>query len=108
MRKQYSLKKLFFKTLKNKFQYTILFTGFLIAFSITCNSTQTYPLCKTFEDIEKNKGKTCIIDCTFREFQPWKSGKGKGHKFWDWEIVLEDKTKPFGRGALWKDPHDPA
>ncbi len=46
--------------------------------------------CSTWDCIEKNKNKVAIVEGVFQKYSPWKTGKGAGHPFWEWEIVLSD------------------
>lgn len=46
--------------------------------------------CTTWDCMETNKNKNATIKGTFRKYTPEKKGKGAGHMFWDWEILLSD------------------
>lgn len=46
--------------------------------------------CKTWDCINENKNTDAIIEGVFRKYTPNKTGKGAGHMFWDWEIMLAD------------------
>lgn len=50
-------------------------------YSLTCN---------TWECLEKNSNKDASIKGVFRKYTPEKKGKGAGHMFWEWEILLSD------------------
>lgn len=48
--------------------------------------------CSKWADLEKNKNKTVTTEGLFRKYTPEKKGKGAGHMFWDWEILMVDGT----------------
>lgn len=48
--------------------------------------------CQTFDCLETNKNKKAIILGDFQPYTPNTGGKGAGHMFWDWEIVLKDSV----------------
>ena len=50
-----------------------------------------YPtICTNWNCLETNKNKSVAIKGVFRKYTPEKKGKGAGHMFWDWEILLAD------------------
>lgn len=46
--------------------------------------------CTTWDCLETNKNKDATIKGVFRKYTPEKKGKGAGHMFWDWEVLLSD------------------
>ncbi len=46
--------------------------------------------CTTWDCLETNKNKEATITGVFRKYTPEKKGKGAGHMFWNWEILLLD------------------
>ncbi|WP_062061399.1 hypothetical protein [Aquimarina longa] len=46
--------------------------------------------CDNFDCLEKNKNKHATVKGKLRAFTPNKQGKGAGHMFWDWEILIAD------------------
>ncbi|WP_152538638.1 hypothetical protein [Aquimarina macrocephali] len=52
---------------------------------------QNYTTCTNFKCLEKNKNKRIIVKGILRTYTPNKTGKGAGHMFWDWEILLDDE-----------------
>ncbi len=52
--------------------------------------TKTMQTCKTFKCLKQNENTNIKMEGFFRKFTPNKQGKGAGHMFWDWEILLED------------------
>ncbi len=51
-----------------------------------------YATCSTFKCIENHKNQKGMVVGTLRKYTPNKSGKGAGHMFWDYEILLSDST----------------
>ncbi|EZH72569.1 hypothetical protein ATO12_20760 [Aquimarina atlantica] len=52
---------------------------------------QNMTTCTNFECLEKNKNKRILIKGILRTYTPNTTGKGAGHMFWDWEILLDNK-----------------
>lgn len=52
---------------------------------------QNYTTCANFECLEKNKNKRIVVKGILRTYTPNKTGKGAGHMFWDWEILLDNQ-----------------
>lgn len=50
------------------------------------------PVCQTFKCLEKHKNESGYVEGILQVYTPNKTGKGAGHMFWDYEIVLKDST----------------
>jgi len=71
----------------------------MIAIMISCKQEvkvknameqKNYVICDSFVCLQKHKNKQVNIKGKLRKFTPNKSGKGAGHMFWDWEVLLSD------------------
>ncbi|MEZ4935978.1 MAG: hypothetical protein R2799_00130 [Crocinitomicaceae bacterium] len=49
-------------------------------------------ICKTYSCIEKHKNQKGIVEGRLQVYTPNKTGKGAGHMFWDYEILLKDSV----------------
>jgi hypothetical protein len=56
----------------------------------TPDSAEAVTLCSEWECIEANKNKQVTVKGVLRKYTPNKTGKGAGHMFWDWEVLLND------------------
>ncbi|MCB0477213.1 MAG: hypothetical protein KDC84_03565 [Crocinitomicaceae bacterium] len=63
---------------------------FLISIFLLNFNGEKDPVCKTYSCLEKHKNQKGIVEGKLQVYTPNKSGKGAGHMFWDYEIVLND------------------
>ncbi len=78
-----------------KYLSVIFFSIAFITSLSYCSKNQkkdNISITNSFEEIEKNKGKIVLINTYLRKFTPWKKGKGRGDKFWKYEIVLNNRV----------------
>ncbi len=52
------------------------------------NYSVSHDTCRTIQDAEKLKNKEAVIFGRLQKYTPLKEGKGRGHMFWQWEIVF--------------------
>lgn len=55
-------------------------------------SSKHYATCTTFKCIESHKNQKGQVVGTLRAYTPNEKGKGAGHMFWDYEILLKDSV----------------
>lgn len=67
----------------------IIFFILLAVFGPTL-SPKHYATCTTFQCVENHKNQEGQIQGILRAYTPNESGKGAGHMFWDYEILLSD------------------
>lgn len=48
------------------------------------------PHITNWQQVQAHKGDTVIVEGHLQPYTPNTSGKGAGHMFWDWEVVLKD------------------
>lgn len=53
---------------------------------------ETPSIANNLTDLENYKNRTAIINGILEEFEPWETGKGAEHMFWDYQLELEDGT----------------
>ena len=77
--------------------FSLVFTALLSAGCGNVNSHQlsngnlsSETTCTDWQCIEVNKNKEVIIKGLFRKYTPNETGKGAGHMFWEWEVMLND------------------
>jgi hypothetical protein len=77
----------------------LLLPALILAYACSTGSTQNtipanpdQPYCTEWKCIESNANKKATVEGLFRKYTPEKAGKGAGHMFWDWEIMLADST----------------
>ena len=54
------------------------------------SSKEHYATCTTYKCIENHKNQHGQVVGTLRPYTPNEKGKGAGHMFWDYEILLKD------------------
>lgn len=59
---------------------------------ISAPPTNQDPICESWECVEKYKNQHHKIKGVFQKYTPIKSGKGANYMYWNYEIVLNDKT----------------
>lgn len=64
----------------------------LLSFFLLPKGKTHYATCTTFKCIENHKNQSGQIVGQLRAYTPNKSGKGAGHMFWDYEILLSDSV----------------
>jgi hypothetical protein len=68
-----------------KLLFTLLIGVFAFAFT-----PKHYATCNTFKCIENHKNQNGQVVGKLQKYTPNKTGKGAGHMFWDYEILLSD------------------
>lgn len=64
----------------------------LLTLLSTSNEKGKEPTCKTYECLKNHENQKGYIEGTLRAYTPNKQGKGAGHMFWDFEILLKDSV----------------
>ena len=81
--------------MKSHLQYTVLIFFVFIFACVQHAEAQTSNKnngvsCSTWECLETHKNGNAVVTGVLRKYTPEKKGKGAGHMFWDWELLLSD------------------